>query len=456
MWGLGPSRSVFTAKWTQRKEPQVIDDVTALFGMPGFQVLSSEKTDGQWHLAVQTPRELTGCRECGAVATVKDRRVVTVRDLPVAGVPVLIRWRKRVFHCRHVLCPNESWTEQHDAIAPRAVLTERARQWAFEQVAHRDRAVTAVGADLGVAWHTIMTQVIQRGTPLLDDPTRLRGVSAIGVDETAFLRATGTHPTLYVTGVADLTAGRPARLLDVVPGRSGRVLGTWLADRDAAWRAGIVTASLDPFRGYATALGAHLPDVTRVLDPFHVVKLALTCIDEVRRRVQQDTLGHRGFAGDPLFRTRRLLRRRADRLSDRQRARITAALDAGDPHNEVTAAWLIAQQIMAAYANPDRGTGRGAAERAITAARSCPVPEINRLGRTLNNWRTEYLARFDQPQVSNGPTENLNLKIKNTKRTARGYRSFRNYRLRLLLNHGLIRQDQQTTRVRTRRPSLAA
>jgi len=98
----------------------------------------------------------------------------------------------------------------------------------------------------------------------------------------------------------------------------------------------------------------------------------------------------------------------------------------------------------------------GLAEQAITAARSCPVPEINRLGRTLNNWRTEYLARFDQPQVFNGPTENLNLKIKNTKRTARGYRSFRNYRLRLLLNHGLIRQDQQTTRVRTRRPSFVA
>ena len=190
-------------------------------------------------------------------------------------------------------------------------------------------------------------------------------------------------------------------------------------------------------------------------DPFHFVKLALTCVDEVRRRVQQDTLGHRGFAGDPLFRTRRLLRRRADRLSHRQRARIAAALDAGDPHDEITTAWLIAKQIMAAYANPDRVAGRTAAERAITAARGCPVPQINRLGRTLNNWRPEYLSRFDQPQVSNGPTENLNLKIKNTKRTARGYRSFRNYRLRLLLNHGLIRQDQQTTRVRTRRPSAS-
>ena len=98
---------------------------------------------------------------------------------------------------------------------------------------------------------------------------------------------------------------------------------------------------------------------------------------------------------------------------------------------------------------------KAAAERVIMA-KTCTVPEIARLGRTLRVRRTEFLARFDHPDVSNGPTENLNLKVKNTKRVARGYRSFNNYRLRLLLNHGIIRQDQQTTRIRTRRPSLAA
>ena len=56
---------------------------------------------------------------------------------------------------------------------------------------------------------------------------------------------------------------------------------------------------------------------------------------------------------------------------------------------------------------------------------------------------------MDHPGVSNGPNECLNLKVKNTKRADRGYRSFANYRLRLLLNHGLIRDDQATTRIRT-------
>jgi transposase len=202
--------------------------------------------------------------------------------------------------------------------------------------------------------------------------------------------------------------------LDVVQGRSGTVLGGWLVSRDEDWRAGIVTASLDPFRGYATALSNHLPAAVRVLDPFHLVKLALLGVDRVRRRVQQDTLGHRGLSNDPLYRARRILRRRHDRLTDRQSARLRAALTAGDPNDEVSAAWLFAQRLMHAYANPDRAAGKSAAERVIIMAKTFPVPEIARLGRTLTVWRTEFLARFDHPDVSNGPTENLNLKVKNT------------------------------------------
>ncbi len=79
-------------------------NVTALFGMPGFEVLSTEMVDGEWHVGIATPRDLIGCGACGALARVKDRRTVTVRDLPAAGVPVVIRCRKRIFECRYPRC----------------------------------------------------------------------------------------------------------------------------------------------------------------------------------------------------------------------------------------------------------------------------------------------------------------------------------------------------------------
>jgi len=68
----------------------------------------------------------------------------------------------------------------------------------------------------------------------------------------------------------------------------------------------------------------------------------------------------------------------------------------------------------------------------------------------------ELAAHFDHPDLSNGPTENLNLKITNTKRIARGYRNFAPHRLRLLLNHGRIHEDHAPTRIRSRVPRLAA
>ena len=428
----------------------------ALIGMDGFEVLAAAAAGGELELLVQTIADLVGCPSCGAVARAKDRRPTWVRDLPVAGRPVVLCWVKRIWCCPHPLCEQRTWTERHEAIAPRATLTERARAWAFEQVGRHDAAVARTATTLGVAWWTVMRQVINRGTGQVEDPARLEDTAAVGVDETAYLRANATRSTTFATGIADLSPGRPARLLDVVEGRSGSVLAAWLGDRDSAWRAGITTASLDPFRGYATALTSHLPDAVRVLDPFHVVRLALAALDDVRRRVQHTQTGHRGRTGDPLYGIRRVLRRRADHLSVKAWARLEAGLIAGDPDGEVTIAWTVAQQVMDLYQGDDPDQARAAATELIAALRECPIDELARLGRTLHAWRDELLAHFAHPEVSNGPTENLNLKIKNTKRIARGYRNFAHYRLRLLLNHGRIHEDHAPTRIRTCRPRFAA
>jgi transposase len=221
----------------------------------------------------------------------------------------------------------------------------------------------------------------------------------------------------------------------VVEGRSGTVLAEWLADRDDDWKAAVSTASLDPFRGYATALTTQLPDAVRVLDPFHVVKLGLTCVDEIRRRVQQETLGHRGRKGDPLYGIRRTLQIGAEHLTEKQASRLDAKLAAGDPDHEVTLAWQCYQKLRNIYhARPERG--RALVTEVIASFPTCPIPEVARLGRTLKQWKTAILAYFDTNGASNGPTEAINGVIETTRRIARGFRNFTNYRLRCLLAGG--------------------
>lgn len=193
------------------------------------------------------------------------------------------------------------------------------------------------------------------------------------------------------------------RLLDLVPGRSGRVYADWLQDRGTNWLAHIEVAALDPFRGYKNAIDDHLDDATAVLDAFHVVKLATQAVDEVRRRVQQATLGHRGRKGEPLFGIQTILRCSAANLSDKQKHRLQAAIEAHEAHEEVFIAWQAAQRVRAIYHADTPAAGRAAAQQLLDTLPTCPIPEIARLGRTLKQWREAFLAYFDTGGASNGP-----------------------------------------------------
>src|SRR4030095_6549110 len=93
-------------------------------------------------------------------------------------------------------CSVRTWTERAAAIRPRAVLTQRARAEACRRVGKDAHAVAAVSRDLGVGWATIMRAVADHGTPLVEDPTRLDGVAALGLDETSFLKAWGSSSGL--------------------------------------------------------------------------------------------------------------------------------------------------------------------------------------------------------------------------------------------------------------------
>jgi transposase len=166
-----------------------------LLGLDGFEVTAAAVIDDEWRLSVHTTAIAVGCAACGSQARLHARRMVRVRDLPIGGRPVVLAWRKRIWRWVEPACGVRTWTEQTVAIRPRAVLTCRARAEACRRVGKDAHAVAAVARDLGVGWATVMRAVRDHGQPLVDDPARLHGVAALGLDETSFLRATPTAPT---------------------------------------------------------------------------------------------------------------------------------------------------------------------------------------------------------------------------------------------------------------------
>lgn len=196
-----------------------------------------------------------------------------------------------------------------------------------------------------------------------------------------------------------------------------------LNDRGETFTSGVEIAALDPFQGYKRAIDDELEDATAVLDAFHVVKLALGAVDEIRRRLQQRICGHRGRKGDPLFGIRTIVRCDPDRLTERQWQRFNDDIAADPLHEELFIAWQVAHELRAAYHHTDLGAGRKAAEKALASMPSCPIPEIARLGRTLRKWKKEFLAYWDTDRANNGGTEAINGLFELHRRLARGYRN---------------------------------
>jgi transposase len=245
--------------------------------------------------------------------------------------------------------------------------------------------------------------------------------------------------------VIDLTPVRegtgPARLLDMVAGRSKKAFKRWLAGRPPAWRDGVEVVAMDGFTGFKTAAAEELPDAVEVMDPFHVIQLAGDALDKCRQRVQQSTLGHRGRAGDPLYGARRTLHTRDALLTDRQRARIAALFD-GDQHIEVEATWGVYQRLIDAYREPEPAKARTLMSELIAAiAKHVPatLAEVATLGRTLKKRAADILAYFDNPRTSNGPTEAINGRLEHLRGSALGFRNLPNYIARSILETGGFR-----------------
>jgi transposase len=426
---------------------------SVLLGLDGFEVLAAQVVAGEWQLEVQTTATVVGCGGCGMRAELHGRRTVRVRDLPIGGRPVVLCWRKRIWRCREPACGVRTWTERVAAIRPRAVLTERAQAEACRRVGKDAHAVAAVARDLGVGWATIMRAVHEHGTALVEDPGRLDGVATLGLDETSFLKATRVAPTQWVTGLVDLERGR---LLEVVADRTRAAVGRWLGAQSRGWLAGVATVALDPWRGYASALVAPLGHATVVVDHFHAIRLANTVVDQVRRRTQQATLGHRGRKRDPLYRIRKLLLTAQEQLTSRGRVRLRAGLAAGDLFGEVAAAWQGKELLRAVYRAVGMPAARAALERFYHWCDGVQILELTRLARTVRAWEAEILAFHATGGCSNGPTEAVNLLIKKVKRVGHGFRNFANYRLRLLLHCGVSWPTHPTARLRGRSPHLAA
>jgi len=421
----------------QTKSTFVLSDpseiLEALVGLKDVRVLHYERSGPEVALVIEQTLGEIHCPSCRHRAQVKERPLVSYIDLPVYGFPMRLTWKKHRMRCVNEACPRKTWVmSDHRIAAKDCLLTTRAAKWATRQVGY-GRTVNEVAAELGCDWHTVNDAVTTYGSALLAaDRQRVVHTTAIGLDETNFVRLRGQH-TSYATTVCDV---QHHAVIDIVPTRRFEVVAGYLDQRPHHWKSRINVGTLDMSDSYAAVYSVILPQATQVVDPFHVVKLANLALDTVRRRVQVQALGHRGRKADPLYRARRLLLMGEERLDELKSARLQDLLALGDPTFEVAIAYRVKERVRDFYRTLDPAEARAMLEdlRDRCLERSMP-PEIQKFGRTLKKW-FDKITNFHLTRMSNGPTESINNLIKRIKRIGFGFRNFKNYRIRALLYAG--------------------
>ncbi len=247
---------------------------------------------------IELPRDVQTCPECGVIDLhpLHDWRTHNLRHLPVARRACRLVWRKRLLACTSGC---GTFVERTASIAPGAVWTRAAARAAVAESAE-NIPIDRIRREYGVGWNTVMRAVLAAAEQL--SPV---AASRVGIDETVM--TTGRLTRRRRQFLTALVCLETSLVIAVTQGRdrasAARLLAEFAPDAQVV--------ALDLFSGYKTAADA-LEDAVIVADVFHLVRLALQALDEVRRRRQQQIHGHRGHKDDPLFKNSRVLRRVSD------------------------------------------------------------------------------------------------------------------------------------------------
>jgi transposase len=275
---------------------------------------------------------------------------------------------------------------------------------------------------LKISWdaaHEIMRRAVERGLTR----RQMQGLRYLGMDEKSFRRGQS-----YITLLTDLEGGR---VLDVVEDRTEAAAERVWQTLSPEQKQAVEAVAADMWGPFIETIAKQVPQADLVHDKFHVSKYLNGAVDQVRRAEHKELMAR----GDETLKgTRQLWLYNPENFSPEQKQEFSALKDL---HLKVAKAWA-AKEMFSQFWQYER---EGWARRFfrdwfgwVSRSRLKPVIEVAQmLQRHLDN-----LVTYLRHQITNAVTEGLNSKIQNLKAAARGFRNFRNYRIRILFFCGKL------------------
>ena len=366
------------------------------------------------HRIIFNVSKTSGFEVCPKCATkshrVYDHREVKVQDEPLRGRKITLLIRKRRFECPRCL---SVFTEPVAGISKSKRFTQRFKKhvlWACEKFTDLKAVKKHMGCSYGFLYSALYEQLeLNRRKHYHQEWPKV-----IGIDEHSFKKNKKYGYADFVTMVVD---HRNKRAIDLVHGKSKIDLKLGLSGLARRENVSWITMDMSPtFRSFAKD---YFPRAQIVADKFHVVRLLNSHINRRRKLITGDK------RKNPI---RKLLLKNDTNLDHWKRSAIYKWLA---HHPELREIYFIKQALHRLY----RTRGYNKAKRSLTnllekMSRS-KLKEIQTLRKTLRKWFHEILNYF-KTRLTNARVEGFNNKAKLIKKRAYGYRSFKNYRLRVL------------------------
>lgn len=381
-----------------------------LLGLQGVIIKNIETNKRTSSVYLEMERKPHACPCCYTVTqAVHDYRKQKIKDIPAFGKTIFLILRKRRY-----ICPNcgKKFAEKTPFLPKYHRMTNRLATYVIDQL-RNEHSFTSVARDVNLSVSTVI-----RIFDLVGYPTKFPLPEAISIDE--FKGNTG-----YEKYQCILTDPQNKVILDILPKRYDSYLSEYFLRFPREERKKVKFFVSDMWKPYAEACSVWFSSATFIVDKYHWIRQAIWAFEAVRKQEQKNLRkDYRRY----LKRSRKLLIKRFQQLSDEQKQQVNVLLYASPT---LSSAHFLKEQFLAILDCKDAQTAAKAMGQWIMTAHSSGIPKFSKCAQTMQNWAKGIFNSFSSP-LTNGFTEGCNNKIKVLKRNAYGYRNFKRFRNRIL------------------------
>ena len=188
---------------------------------------------------------------------------------------------------------------------------------------------------------------------------------------------------------------------------------------------------MDLWEPFMQTIQKQVPEAAIVHDKFHVAKYLGEAVDKVRRQEHKELMAQ----GDETLKgTRQLWLYNPQNFSAEQREEFS---ELKDLQLKVARAWAAKELFSKFWQYQEAGWARRFFKDWfgwVSRSRLKPMIDVARMRKR----HLEHLLTYREHPITNAVTEGLNSKIQSIKSAARGFRSFKNYRTRILFFCGKL------------------